>query len=360
MDISYIEGTDDYDNTTCDAIPRHTSAAASPYRSIPTSDLGGIFIPAEIYTSQVKGTNAAEYFATELYNSMAWERGINIRFMTQLLQLKARKPYYFAGGKTKKGWTRHDQNVNTIHTGTQVVNVKTILTLIPPISRHGTKPLFYGNQLIIPYETVDRDAFARDINEFITLQNVIAALTGSRRLSSVVRGKMMKSLIPRLLNPSNSIWNRIHESVRQSAHCTTDDEVNAMAQEIVETHWWPDMMPNKHNNLGHRVSHMANYAMDIWMGVTILTKLKDMDVSSIVDEMKRITDRLHAQNAPENIATILSNDANGIIQKLIDVLEIIEGMKAYLISFEPIPCGIIAVAQTHFVSPGDSVELSLM
>jgi hypothetical protein len=279
--------------------------------------------------------------------------------MTQLLDLHANKPYYFAGGKEKKGWVSHQQHVTILHTGTEVVNVKTVMTVIPPISTYGIKRLSYRNQLVVPYETVDRDSFRQDINEFINFQNIMSALTGPKQLSQTTRGELVKLIRPKILNGSNMVWNRIRDAIRESTHCSTDDEVNAIAQEIVELYWWPSMIQNSQNKLSHRLGHMANYTTSLNTGVLVLNKLVDSDIPTTMKKMEKLNETLQTEKDITAIKeTLKTNDI--VVNELLEALDIIDAVKGHLTTFDPIPRGIIAVAQTHYVSPGDRVELSLM
>jgi hypothetical protein len=85
-----------------------------------------------------------------------------------------------------------------------------------------------------------------------------------------------------------------------------------------------------------------------------------MDIEAIHNDIDGLQTQLQAENVTAVTAKEALTNATPTITKLIDIFDTIDAMKGFMITFEPIPCGIIVVAQTHSVAPGDRVEFSFM
>jgi hypothetical protein len=75
-------------------------------------------------------------------------------------------------------------------------------------------------------------------------------------------------------------------------------------------------------------------------------------------KMAELNETLQTEKDITTIKEILKK--NEVVTELLVALDIIDAVKGHLTTFEPISRGIIAVAQIHYVSPGDRVELSLI
>jgi hypothetical protein len=105
---------------------------------------------------------------------------------------------------------------------------------------------------------------------------------------------------------------------------------------------------------------MDNYTMSLDTAMVMIKKLCNMGVQTVSDAMVTLQTQLRAENVTAAAAKDILVNAQPTINNLIKIFETIDAMKGFMIKFEPTPCGIIVVAQTHSVAPGDRVEFSFM
>jgi hypothetical protein len=105
---------------------------------------------------------------------------------------------------------------------------------------------------------------------------------------------------------------------------------------------------------------MDNYTMSLDTAMVMIKKLCDMGVQAVNEGITNLQTRLRAENATAATAKEALDEAQPTITNLIKIFETSDAMKGFMITFEPIPCGIIVVTQTHSVAPGDRVEFSFM
>lgn len=359
MDISLM---DDFSNATEDTYFDHhlhhyyrDTGGPIYCDDLGSTDLEGIFVPDIIFNSKM-GNNAAEHIAIELINAMCFEDGINIRFFEQLLQLHANKPYLFRGGALRKGWLENTDNVRVLHTGTMPIPVRSTVSVIPPISTYKVKRIMYGFASIIPYETVAREVFEKDINEFLIFQNVIAAVTGTNRLKGGAISALINHLLPNYLSESNMIWSRLQGAVKTNTTQITQDEINCRVQDIIQRNWWPAMMPQLYKQQGHLVRSMTNYTTPLESGIKLLLKVSNAKLTSTIQNVKELGDSLVTGT---NYKDKITSHSEGL-DDIHAILVTIEALKQHFLSFKPATRGTIACAQTHNVQPGDFMEIALV
>lgn len=334
---------------------------SQPYpTSIPplrrSDNLDGIFITAKTYEDAGYGV-ASDNIAAATIQSVVFDHGVNISFLSDLKAILLNRPYLFFGGKQRLATLYNEVEVFAYNTGSTTLKVQNTITVIPVISNVGLVGVNYKDVVIYPLETVEITRFKKDMNSFLAIQRLMGFIISGtltevrdQSLEAVLRRDNVKRSIDYLLKnrlKSNLIWTRVFDAVRNSGNYFSEEEVNMEAISLIIRHWWPIMQSTEYipsektGNLD-----FVSTPFNIFLTLQKLGKLMRED-----SKILNITSSEEESQTEEDIENLI---------KIEKFLNYIFNTLDYIKELKPIPIGIINKATHIEILPGEKMSLVLL